>query len=69
MNKTLLTTLRSQSNWDRIEQPFYRILIDNKQINSWVINVSLNNLDAILSRPREDVLMYLTEYHKVTDGL
>ncbi len=69
MNKTLHATLKSMSSWDIIDRPFHRILIDNKQINSWEINVSLNNLDAILSRPREDVLMYLTEYHKVTDGL
>lgn len=69
MKKTLLSTLSSISSWRKIEQPFYRILIDNKRVNSWEINVSLNNLDAILSRLREDVLMYLTEYHKVTDGL
>ena len=54
------------SSWDRIEQPLHRILIDNKRVNSWKINVSLNNLDAILSRPREDVIMYLTENHSVT---
>ncbi len=69
MNKTLLSTLKSMTSWRKIEQPFHMILIDNKWINSWEINVPLNNLGAILSRPREDVLMYLTEYHKVTDGL
>jgi len=69
MKKTLLSTLSSISSWRKIEQPFYRILIDNKRVNSWEINVSLNSMDAELTRACHEVSMYLTEYHKVTDGL
>lgn len=69
MKKTLLSTLSSTSSWRKIEQPLHRILIDNKRVNSWEINVSLISMDAELTRACHEVSMYLTEYHKVTDGL
>ena len=72
MKNPLHVTLRNISSWGKIEQPFHMILIDNKQVNSWEINVSLNSMDVTLTHTRTEVTMYLTKYHKVTevtDGL
>jgi len=69
MKKTLLTTLRRISSWRKIAQPFHKMLVDNKQVNSWDLNVSLNSMEVMLTHTRHEVIMYLTEYHKVTDGL
>ena len=69
MKKTLPETLRGISHWGKIDQPFHRIIVDNQQLNSWEINVSLNSMDATLIHTRKEVTLYLTEYHKVTDGL
>ena len=69
MKKTLPETLKRISSWGKIERPFHRILIDNKQINSWEINVFMNSMDVTLTHTRTEVTMYLTKYHKVTDGL
>jgi len=65
MKNPLHVTLRNISSCGIIERPFHRILVDNKRVNSWEINVSLNSMDVRLTRPREDVIMYLTENHSV----